>query len=117
MNRSSATTSTSFANCPFAGAGTSWKELPRSSTIRPGRSATAAESPTASTTAAAATTAPAPILDGLAADHPDRVVLYRQPPGVFWDGKRAMVNAPLANIDEECLLWQIDADELWTANS
>ncbi len=25
-----------------------------------------------------------------------------------------MVNAPLSNIKEECLLWQVDADELWT---
>lgn len=32
----------------------------------------------------------------------------------FWDGKREMVNAPLKNIDQECLLWQIDVDELWT---
>ncbi|WP_287284418.1 glycosyltransferase [Okeania sp. SIO2G4] len=25
-----------------------------------------------------------------------------------------MVNAPLANIKEECLLWQLDVDEIWT---
>jgi glycosyltransferase involved in cell wall biosynthesis len=53
-------------------------------------------------------------LDRLAADHPDRVSIYRKPAGVFWDGKREMVNAPLPNITEECLLWQVDADELWT---
>jgi glycosyltransferase involved in cell wall biosynthesis len=54
-------------------------------------------------------------LDELARDRPGQVTLYRKPPGEFWDGKRAMVNAPLAHINEECLLWQIDADELWTA--
>jgi Glycosyl transferases group 1 len=27
-----------------------------------------------------------------------------------------MVNEPLFNINEECLLWQIDADELWTVD-
>jgi glycosyltransferase involved in cell wall biosynthesis len=54
-------------------------------------------------------------LDGLAARVPDRVTLYRKPLDEFWDGKREMCNAPLSNIMEECLLWQIDADELWTA--
>ncbi|AWK90285.1 glycosyl transferase family 1 (plasmid) [Azospirillum thermophilum] len=54
-------------------------------------------------------------LDELAARHPDRVTLYRKPPGEFWDGKREMVNAPLPSIGEDCLLWQVDADELWTA--
>ena len=38
------------------------------------------------------------------------------PAGAFWDGKREMVSAPLPNIREECLLWQVDADELWTAD-
>lgn len=46
--------------------------------------------------------------------YPENVTVYRQPEGVFWDGKREMVNAPLANIQEECLLWQVDVDELWT---
>lgn len=53
-------------------------------------------------------------LDELARLYPDNVKVYRKPEGVFWDGKREMVNAPLANINEECLLWQVDADELWT---
>jgi glycosyltransferase involved in cell wall biosynthesis len=53
-------------------------------------------------------------LDDLAARFPDNVTVYRLPPGEFWEGKRAMVNAPLPNIREECLLWQIDVDELWT---
>ncbi|HEX2768740.1 MAG TPA: methyltransferase domain-containing protein, partial [Geobacteraceae bacterium] len=42
------------------------------------------------------------------------VSIYRNP-GAFWDGKLEMVNAPLPHISEDCLLWQIDADELWTA--
>ena len=53
-------------------------------------------------------------IDDLAARYPDRVTLYRQPLGSFWDGKLAMVTAPLSNIDQRCLLWQIDADELWS---
>jgi glycosyltransferase involved in cell wall biosynthesis/SAM-dependent methyltransferase len=54
-------------------------------------------------------------LDELAREYPDRVTVYRKPEGVFWDGKREMISAPLANIHEECLLWQVDADELWTS--
>lgn len=55
-------------------------------------------------------------LDELARRFPDQVTLYRKPPGTFWDGKKEMVNAPLANIQEPCLLWQVDADELWTVD-
>ncbi|MHC1698303.1 MAG: glycosyltransferase [Geobacteraceae bacterium] len=54
-------------------------------------------------------------LDKLVRMHPDRVSVYRKPLDEFWDGKLEMVNAPLATIDEVCLLWQVDADELWTA--
>ena len=54
-------------------------------------------------------------LDRIAREYPGQVTVYRKPPGVFWDGKREMVSAPLRNIQEECLLWQVDADELWTA--
>lgn len=53
-------------------------------------------------------------IDELAQLYPDNVTVYRKPEGVFWEGKLEMVNAPLANIQEECLLWQIDVDELWT---
>jgi hypothetical protein len=53
-------------------------------------------------------------LDRLAREFPDQVTVYRKPPGVFWDGKREMVSAPLPGIRERCLLWQVDADELWT---
>lgn len=54
-------------------------------------------------------------LDQLAAQYPDQVSIYRKPPGTHWEGKLEMVNAPLAKIHRECLLWEIDADELWTA--
>jgi len=54
-------------------------------------------------------------IDELARQFPDNITVYRKPGGVFWEGKLEMVNAPLANIHNECLLWQVDADELWTA--
>jgi glycosyltransferase involved in cell wall biosynthesis len=54
-------------------------------------------------------------IDKIARIYPENVTVYRKPEGVFWDGKREMVNEPLiASIHEECLLWQVDADELWT---
>jgi len=56
-------------------------------------------------------------LDKIAAENPDRINVYRKPIGVRWDGKVEMVRAPMANItgSGDCLLWQIDADEFWTA--
>lgn len=53
-------------------------------------------------------------LEELIKQYPNNITIYRQPNGRFWDGKKEMVNAPLTNINEECLLWQIDVDELWT---
>ena len=53
-------------------------------------------------------------LDEIAAQYPENITVYRKAPGEFWDGKREMVNAPLENIGEECLLWQVDVDEIWT---
>ena len=53
-------------------------------------------------------------LDVLQKEFPENITVYRPPAGKFWDGKREMVNAPLAGIREACLLWQVDADELWT---
>jgi glycosyltransferase involved in cell wall biosynthesis len=53
-------------------------------------------------------------LDELAQLYSDNITIYRKPSGIFWDGKREMVNEPLFSINSECLLWQIDADELWT---
>jgi glycosyltransferase involved in cell wall biosynthesis len=54
-------------------------------------------------------------LDEIAAAEPERITLYRKPVETFWEGKREMVSAPLAQIAEECLLWEVDADELWTS--
>jgi len=54
-------------------------------------------------------------IDELARQYPENITVYRKPEGVFWDGKLEMVNAPLADITGECLLWQVDSDELWTA--
>ena len=53
-------------------------------------------------------------LDEIAASDSRRISIYRKPAGTFWDGKREMVSAPLPRIREECLLWEVDADELWT---
>ncbi|MEJ2039338.1 MAG: radical SAM protein, partial [Desulfosarcinaceae bacterium] len=52
-------------------------------------------------------------LDTIATQNPHNITLYRPEGGEFWEGKRAMVNAPLANIRQDCLLWQVDVDELW----
>jgi tetratricopeptide (TPR) repeat protein/glycosyltransferase involved in cell wall biosynthesis len=52
-------------------------------------------------------------LDRIADENPDKITLYRKSDGTFWDGKLEMVNAPLENLPRQCLLWQIDADELW----
>jgi glycosyltransferase involved in cell wall biosynthesis len=54
-------------------------------------------------------------LDEIAADEPERISIYRKPGGSFWDGKLEMVSAPLPKIREACLLWEVDADELWTS--
>ena len=53
-------------------------------------------------------------LNELKKQYPENITIYRKPFGKFWDGKIEMVNAPLENIKEECLLWQIDVDEDWT---
>jgi hypothetical protein len=53
-------------------------------------------------------------LDALQQAHPGQVTVYRKPGGAFWNGKLEMVNAPLVNIQDPCLLWQVDADEYWT---
>lgn len=48
--------------------------------------------------------------------YPHNITVYRKPKGQFWDGKKEMVEAPLKNIKERCLLWQVDSDEYWTKN-
>lgn len=55
-------------------------------------------------------------LDRLRECDPCRVSVYRPPTGRLWDGKLEMVNAPLAAITEDCLLWQLDVDEFWTVS-
>lgn len=50
-------------------------------------------------------------LTAMAAAHP-RIRLYRRQ---LWDGKVSMFNTALAAIREPCILMEIDADELWTA--
>jgi glycosyltransferase involved in cell wall biosynthesis/Flp pilus assembly protein TadD len=54
-------------------------------------------------------------LDQIALENPNQITLYRKGKDDFWDGKLEMVNAPLKNLPDKCLLWQIDADELWRA--
>jgi hypothetical protein len=53
-------------------------------------------------------------LDQIARENPGQITIYRAPGGRMWDGKLEMVNAPLVNLPEECLLWEVDSDELWT---
>jgi len=53
-------------------------------------------------------------LDELFARNPSRVTLYRKASGQLWDGKLEMVRAPLNNLPDECILWQVDCDEFWT---
>ncbi len=55
-------------------------------------------------------------IDELTSNYPNRITVYRKPKGELWNGKLEMVQAPLAEIKEECLLWQIDVDEFWTAD-
>jgi tetratricopeptide (TPR) repeat protein/glycosyltransferase involved in cell wall biosynthesis len=54
-------------------------------------------------------------LDHIAQENPRHITLYRKAHGEFWDGKLEMISAPLKNLPEKCLLWQMDADELWRA--
>lgn len=51
-------------------------------------------------------------LDSIAYD--PRIHIYRAPK---WPGKCAMLNYALERIKEPCLLWQVDADEVWDARS
>ncbi|MBX7138302.1 MAG: hypothetical protein K1X83_09985 [Oligoflexia bacterium] len=54
-------------------------------------------------------------LDELKRRYPQNISIYRPPSGKFWDGKVEMCNAPIPAIQQEGLLWQLDSDELWTA--
>jgi len=53
-------------------------------------------------------------LDELRGTFPENVTVYRKKGGQIWDGKIEMVSAPISQIRESALLWQVDADELWT---
>jgi hypothetical protein len=53
-------------------------------------------------------------LNKLQKEYPKNITIYRKDGGKTWDGKTEMVNAPLKNIKEECLLWHLDSDEIWT---
>lgn len=46
---------------------------------------------------------------------PSNITLYRKPEGIFWHGKKEMVEAPLGVLPDDCLLWQLDSDEIWTS--
>jgi radical SAM superfamily enzyme YgiQ (UPF0313 family) len=52
-------------------------------------------------------------LDSLEKEFPNKVFIYRKKEGLFWDGKVEMVNAPIENLPDKCLLWEVDVDELW----
>jgi glycosyltransferase involved in cell wall biosynthesis len=52
-------------------------------------------------------------LDKIKKEYPDKITIYRKKDG-FWNGKIEMVNAPLRNIKENCILLEVDSDELWT---
>jgi glycosyltransferase involved in cell wall biosynthesis len=56
-------------------------------------------------------------LDKLREEYPARITIYRKSKAELWDGKLEMVQAPLINVYEECLLWQIDVDEFWSPES
>lgn len=53
-------------------------------------------------------------IQGLVGDN-GRVRINRKCCGKRWQGKIEMVREPLKFINEPCLLWEIDADELWLA--
>jgi ADP-heptose:LPS heptosyltransferase len=53
-------------------------------------------------------------MDRLARQHPNRLTIYRPPMGAYWANQQQMFNAPLANIHEECLLWRVDPEDLWS---
>jgi glycosyltransferase involved in cell wall biosynthesis len=53
-------------------------------------------------------------LDQILKDYPKQITVYQKEG--LWEGKREMVSQPLGRISQEALLWEIDADELWTAD-
>jgi ADP-heptose:LPS heptosyltransferase len=55
-------------------------------------------------------------LDELKKEFGDRVLLYRPPGAEPWPGKKAMVDSFLPEMEDGCLLWQLDVDEFWKPN-
>ncbi|RBP36658.1 glycosyltransferase involved in cell wall biosynthesis [Roseimicrobium gellanilyticum] len=53
-------------------------------------------------------------LDQLVSSYPGQISIYRPPTGRLWEGKIEMVSEPLKRIFEDCVLWEVDVDELWT---
>lgn len=51
-------------------------------------------------------------IDNIAKQFPENITVYRKKG--LWDGKTEMVSAPLKNMKEACILFQIDSDEIWT---
>ena len=52
-------------------------------------------------------------LDGLKKEFGDRVLIYRPPGAEPWPGKKAMIDCFLPQLEDGCLLWQLDVDEFW----
>jgi predicted O-methyltransferase YrrM len=54
-------------------------------------------------------------LDRVAREEGGRVTVYRNEGGKPFLGKIDMINRPVTEITEACLLWEVDSDELWAA--
>jgi len=52
-------------------------------------------------------------LDTIAAAHPRNIRVHRPPRGELWRDKIEMIEVGTASIERECVLVQLDADELW----
>jgi ADP-heptose:LPS heptosyltransferase len=52
-------------------------------------------------------------LDELKKEFGDRVSIYRPPGAEPWPGKKAMIDIFLPQLEDGCLLWQLDVDEFW----
>jgi ADP-heptose:LPS heptosyltransferase len=52
-------------------------------------------------------------LEGLKKEFGERISLYRPPGAEPWPGKKAMIDCFLPQLEDGCLLWQLDVDEFW----
>ncbi|MGA1869736.1 MAG: glycosyltransferase [bacterium] len=55
-------------------------------------------------------------LNEIAQQFQHNIFVYRKIEGELWSSILEMINAPLENINEECLLWRVDNDELWSVD-